>query len=167
MRGIFCRGAITSGKLYHTKEMIFGQALIDAYHMEQELAVYPRIIINWSVADNFVRYRNQQLSRRRQSGFGTYFRQDSGHQYHLDIFSPFSFVPNINGTIKDKIVKKVRQYLISEIDASEDIKTQRIMAKLFWLSTYMGYVDEVHGAWHIGNRSKRASRAAKTSNPHT
>lgn len=43
---IILRGAISCGKLIHTKEHIFGPAFIKAYEMETKCAIYPRIIID-------------------------------------------------------------------------------------------------------------------------
>ena len=45
-RGIICRGAITKGQLYINAEYVFGSGLIRAYKMENEVAYYPRIIID-------------------------------------------------------------------------------------------------------------------------
>ena len=45
--GVWIRGAISYGKLIHRKDgTIFGQALIDAYNLETQNAIYPRIIIS-------------------------------------------------------------------------------------------------------------------------
>jgi hypothetical protein len=161
MRGILCRGAITNGKLFHRRDTIYGPALIDAYQMEQQLAIYPRVIINFSVLEKFVEFRNQQLGQSRQRSFSHYFRNDFDNQYHLDLFSPFLFVPRVSGTIRQTVVKRVNKHILAMIDADDKIETQRKMAKVFWLGRYMDYVREVHGAWQIGNRrSRRGPRNA-------
>jgi len=46
LRGIVLRGSITVGKIYHTKENIFGPALVRGYKLESKIAFYPRIIID-------------------------------------------------------------------------------------------------------------------------
>ena len=46
IRGFLLRGAIVYGKLIHTKDVIFGPGLIDAYNKEKTIAKYPRIIID-------------------------------------------------------------------------------------------------------------------------
>jgi hypothetical protein len=43
--GVETRGAITTGKLYHTKRAVFGPALIEAYQLEVGVAKYPRILV--------------------------------------------------------------------------------------------------------------------------
>jgi hypothetical protein len=40
------RGAVTSGPLYHSGGIVFGQGLVKAYEMESQMAKYPRIIVD-------------------------------------------------------------------------------------------------------------------------
>jgi hypothetical protein len=159
LRGIFCRGAITSGQLHHRGNSIFGQALIDAYQIESRLAVYPRIIITESLAEDFVILRNKQLSQSRQRCLEDYFRKDFDNLYHLDVFSPWLFVPRRAGVIKQTVVRRIGKHIIGQMDVSETIDARRKMSKLFWVSEYMRYVDEVHGAWHIGGHRRRRGGA--------
>lgn len=44
--GIFMRGAVTYGKIYHHGSMLFGSAYQRAYELESKKAVHPRIIID-------------------------------------------------------------------------------------------------------------------------
>ncbi len=44
-RGISVRGAISSGKLFHDEEIVFGPALVEAVELEK-LAMYPRVILS-------------------------------------------------------------------------------------------------------------------------
>lgn len=43
---LLIRGAITEGKLYYGGDYIYGSGLINSYFMEDNIAVYPRIIID-------------------------------------------------------------------------------------------------------------------------
>lgn len=47
--GLFLRGGITLGKLYHNERIVFGPAMNEAYLLESGFAVYPRIIISDTV----------------------------------------------------------------------------------------------------------------------
>ncbi len=47
--GFFCRGGIASGLLYHDKNIVFGPAMIEAYDLEHEKAVHPRVILSEDV----------------------------------------------------------------------------------------------------------------------
>lgn len=44
--GCVFRGAIVHGELYQKDGIVVGQALVDAYKLESEVAIYPRIIIH-------------------------------------------------------------------------------------------------------------------------
>jgi hypothetical protein len=48
--GYFTRGAITKGRLYHDDTTVFGEALIQAYDLEQNVVQYPRIMITSDAA---------------------------------------------------------------------------------------------------------------------
>lgn len=45
-RGIFIRGGLTVGKLYHKDDVMFGPAMVQAYELELKFANYPRIVID-------------------------------------------------------------------------------------------------------------------------
>ncbi len=44
--GVFVRGAVTIGNLYHRGNVVFGDALVKAYLTETNKAVFPRIIVS-------------------------------------------------------------------------------------------------------------------------
>lgn len=44
--GALVRGGVTVGQLYIDSMMVWGQSLVDAYRLENETAVYPRIILD-------------------------------------------------------------------------------------------------------------------------
>lgn len=44
--GILIRGSITSGTLYINSNYVFGSGLIQAYRLENEISIFPRIIID-------------------------------------------------------------------------------------------------------------------------
>lgn len=60
--GYLSRGAITIGELYsHNKVMASGRALVRAYEMEKEIAIYPRVIIDDEVLKTFNDYSHLKL----------------------------------------------------------------------------------------------------------
>jgi hypothetical protein len=53
--GYFIRGALVRGKLYHDNTMVFGEALVRAYELENTIAQFPRIIISKEVMEDIAR----------------------------------------------------------------------------------------------------------------
>lgn len=51
---IFIRGSIVKGKIYGNRNFIFGEGLIKAYEIENELAVYPRIIVEYDLVKEVI-----------------------------------------------------------------------------------------------------------------
>jgi len=51
--GVFCRGAITKGKLFHHNKVVFGSSYIKAYKLEENKAIFPRVIIDPEIIDFF------------------------------------------------------------------------------------------------------------------
>jgi len=50
-KGFLFRGAIVSGKLFHTEKKIFGPALVEAVKLEKSKAIFPRIIVAKDILD--------------------------------------------------------------------------------------------------------------------
>jgi hypothetical protein len=46
LKGIFVRGGITVGDVYHENRIVYGQGMINAYEIENKLAIYPRILLD-------------------------------------------------------------------------------------------------------------------------
>lgn len=57
--GIFVRGGVSKGQLHHDNEIVFGQGFLDAYHLESQVARYPRIILSRHVYADARRYADE------------------------------------------------------------------------------------------------------------
>lgn len=73
--GYFVRGGLCRGLLYHDQDMVFGDALIEAYKMENTVARYPRIMVSKQVHDEAVasNLHNYFRPHLKQSLDGPYF----------------------------------------------------------------------------------------------
>ena len=49
--GFLLRGGIAIGDIYHDDEVVFGPALVRAYELKSQIAVYPRIVLDKEVLD--------------------------------------------------------------------------------------------------------------------
>jgi len=45
LSGQYPRGAIVRGEIHHTESLLFGPALVDAYEIERQVAMYPRLVV--------------------------------------------------------------------------------------------------------------------------
>jgi hypothetical protein len=150
LKGILCRGAIATGQLHHRGDVIFGPALIEAYDIERQLALYPRIVIGWRLVDEFVSEKNRDRPKWKRHGTAQYFREDFDKQLHIDVLSPWVSKPPRAGAVKKTIVQPIRSRFMKEISAGDSLEDQRKQAKISWLFKYLDYVEEAHGDWRFG-----------------
>jgi len=75
--GIFLRGALTRGTLFHNENSVFGQGLIRAYQTESELAIYPRILITEDLVKNIYELKDRGLRASIRQG------RDEKHYIHV------------------------------------------------------------------------------------
>jgi hypothetical protein len=56
VEGYFVRGSIVRAPLYHDEKMVVGQALVQAFYYESEVAKYPRIIVTRDVKTDMIHF---------------------------------------------------------------------------------------------------------------
>lgn len=79
--GGLLRGGISLGQLFIDDMMVWGDALLKAYYLEDKIANYPRIIIDKNVVDEIM--RDNQLNE--------YLRQDFDNLYFLNFLNNCHF----------------------------------------------------------------------------
>ena len=84
--GMFVRGGIAYGPLFHDKTFVFGSAYQRAYEVESKIAIWPRIVIDSSALE-FMREHDGVFPL---NDFGT--RRDGDGQRYLHPF-PFQYHP--------------------------------------------------------------------------
>jgi len=87
MKGNYTRGAITLDGLLHQQSTIVGKALIEAHALEQQIAVYPRIVVTDTAAELL---KSTRINSRTPKG-PCQLRRDFDDLPTLDIFG---FMPN-------------------------------------------------------------------------
>jgi hypothetical protein len=83
LQGFPCRGAITTGSLYHRGRFIVGPALADAYRLEQSVAIYPRVVLD----DLTMKHWTHDLSPP-HTDLESLVKRDRDGQQFLNLFSP-------------------------------------------------------------------------------
>lgn len=85
LRGLACRGAVVTGLLFHREQYIVGPALVDAYRLEQNVAVYPRIMID---EQSLLLWRQETQIGSATEDVATIVKTDADGHAFLDIFDP-------------------------------------------------------------------------------
>ena len=60
-KGFFVRGGVSVGSYYADKNIIFSKGLINAYKLESEKAIYPRILIDKWIIEKILSYRESKI----------------------------------------------------------------------------------------------------------
>lgn len=141
---IFIRGAIVYGDIYEDEDIIFGPALIDAYHLERYKAVWPRVLIDKSLlAKNTKAERERDLLE--------FLRQDDDKLVYLDylreLFHLFIVAEKeMTGTSKKgfsvpiKLFKDHREVILAQVSntlpGKKQDETDDILGKYEELTKY-------------------------------
>ncbi|MEP3228086.1 MAG: hypothetical protein ABJN61_11645 [Flavobacteriaceae bacterium] len=130
--GILIRGGLTVGKIVHTDNgIVFGQGLIDAFHLETRAAKFPRIILsdklinklNYPMMGKKERYPYHQYLRRFDDGcFGF-------HQ--MMYFQVLQNWPEISADDLISGLKKIKETIVNGLDTSFEYPD--VFEKYIWL----------------------------------
>ncbi len=88
--GFPCRGAITVGSLYHHKRIVVGPAFVDAYRLEQSVAIYPRVILDDATMAHWKHeFRLDEFGQgSAHPHLKSLVKRDRDGQHFIDIFNP-------------------------------------------------------------------------------
>ncbi len=131
------RGSITFGDVYHDHASVFGPAIIQAYKLEQEVAVFPRVIIDPRLLAEFeknpaVRSWHNRLEHEREHCYELLRRGDDGIWFvdYLRIAQSEADHPEF---YPELLVKHKRRILFA---LKQEKKISRIVQKYTWLAHY-------------------------------
>lgn len=139
-QGIFLRGAITCGKLYHKDDLCFGPAFIESYMLEEKSAIYPRVILQDRLVKEAINIEvnhpmsTNNLNDAKKFYYATTKKDVDGFRYinfmglpgEFDDADPYiTMLENIKKTIKTVIKKE---------------KNDNIKQKYHWLQSKMNEV---------------------------
>jgi len=124
--GMYVRGAVCLGSLYHDSDMCFGPALIEAYDLEKN-ANYPRIV--------FTSEAYTLLSQVHSTGtdpLKAYFRMDFDDKQFLDFLNQAAF--EISGPSRVERMSDIRSEINKQLTASQ--VSDDVKGKILWLANY-------------------------------
>ncbi|KFN38722.1 MAG: hypothetical protein JU82_10410 [Sulfuricurvum sp. MLSB] len=132
--GMFIRGGITRGAIYHDNNMVFGPALNKAYQLESKDANYPRIIIDESVHE--ICYKNK-------IEFLKNWRKINDDYFFYDfIYTLTQFIFDSKTIVYEETINKLKQTIEENLNIHEN--DDRIYQKYIWLAKYFNQVYTNH-----------------------
>ena len=130
LKGIVMRGAISYGKLHHSKKYIFGPAFNKVYKLETQIAIYPRIICDYSILDLSQKDETLISVLQNLEIFKEIVKQDSYDKYmYIDYFKNLESIFD-EGYNYVEYLLALRNLIIDNIEKSY---CDRIKEKYIWM----------------------------------
>lgn len=119
---ILIRGAICFGELYFDETFLCGKALVNAYNLESNIAIYPRILLDKSLAKEYISFENENPD-------------------YLDLFnlcqdSDGSFFLNFLNAATIDDIKKLKCVIERTLAKAIESKDEKIIQKNEWLALF-------------------------------
>lgn len=121
---VLLRGGISKGDLYYEMDMIYGTGLTKAYHLESNMAKYPRIVFlgeTWNAGLDTVKY--MYIIKMNYVGID----KEEDEIYFIDYLRARRQSVTKQKEYYDKLLSKCKQYIDSSVDAS-------LREKYIWLN---------------------------------
>ncbi|KUH41411.1 hypothetical protein [Bacillus mycoides] len=133
--GILMRGGVTVGKLCHDDNIVYGPAMIEAYELESNVAVYPRVVVDKKSFEAAIQYPlnppKQELEH-----ISDLINEDFDGQYYVDFISQWQEVED-----QDDYFKALGTIKIIIENAIHDYQSKpAILVKYQWLKKYFNSV---------------------------
>jgi hypothetical protein len=118
-QGILFRGGLTIGNIFHNNNgIVFGQALIDAFELEQKHAKYPRIILS----DKLIKELNYPIEAKKERyPYHQYFDRfddDCVGFHQMKYYEVIQSCIGITNKIMISSIAKIRKTIIDGLDNS-------------------------------------------------
>lgn len=137
-RGIFIRGGIARGRMHHEADILFGDAMVEAYDLESKVAGHPRIILSKPV------WLDAQQSAKADGVWATYFNsrviQASDGPAFLHVLCEYQAFnaqdrdASAPGTSRHPLLKrgeKVRKAIAERLDDAMDTPAHFLKVRAF------------------------------------
>ena len=133
--GKYARGAVCLGLLCHEQDLCFGPALIAAYDLEENVAVYPRIVFSPEAYEAAAHCNLTSVGP-----LAPYLRKDVDGQRFLDFLNEAA--ADLAGPFNADQMGEIRRELDRQLSSSNAPLGVRKKEKLVWLARYFNSVLE-------------------------
>ena len=129
--GFLIRGGISIGRLHHSQEFVFGEALVKAYELESNLAKFPRIILHRDVIDICKEFGDHHPTQE-EKYLNQIILEDEDGQSYLNYFE--SAISEFDEPIIDTLtyIKTIHDNFLDGFDYIQS--SDPIYEKLNWLN---------------------------------
>lgn len=131
--GIFCRGAITKGKLFHHDRIMFGSSYIRAYELEEKKAIFPRVIVDPDIIDFF------KLKEGEFPLAPAFYGKDTDGIYYQRYWT-WNLFPSYAYDFYNYLLV-VRGWIIKHLNTFKD--NSKILTKYFWLKDEFNNLTDI------------------------
>lgn len=139
--GLFVRGAVVEGNLYHRENVVLGPALLDAYGKEQKEAIYPRIIVSKKLVKKYYHeIEVPELDNIINKWSSTLLRKDEDNICFLDTI--FSIPHSLKNADEKEYVELTKNHIEKEIE--ENKNKIDILNKYIWFKRYFNNIIGDH-----------------------
>jgi hypothetical protein len=139
-QGFLLRGGLTIGELYHRESMVFGPALLKAYELESRCSVYPRIILDPVVAEQWGQGAAYRKKDGRLIGHARTWRLSHDGFRFFDFLQPFGGAPVFWNSPKviERSLLPLRSLLVESLKKYSG--DAGVWPKYVWLTNYFNDV---------------------------
>ena len=139
--GLFARGAIVEGPIYHKNNIVFGPAMIKAYKNEQSISVYPRIVVSKKLVEIYNNEIKVPVLAKLINKWSQYLiRIDQDNQYYLDTLY---FIPHsLRNADTRTVLKDIKVQICKNINENEN--DEAVLMKYEWFKNFFNEVAVEH-----------------------
>jgi hypothetical protein len=139
---IFIRGSVAKGEIFEDKKNVFGPGVNEAYKLESEIAIFPRIVIH----DDLVLKLKEKEAQFPLLKLNRYIIEDYQGVFFLDYLSIPIFPIIKKNLTKSEITsfKKHKKNITEELEDIKNLRNERnkdkIIGKYLMLSCYHDFI---------------------------
>jgi len=135
---VVVRGGVAFGNIFHEEQRVFGPAMVDAYELESEKAIYPRIVISpkWMTAlksDKLMQSKNHTLKEELKY-INKLIKKDDDGLYFID------YIRAIRSELDDPeagyILFLERHRSLIKRNLTKHAGQKRVLQKYEWIARY-------------------------------
>jgi len=126
------RGGATIGNLFIDDIMVWGNALVRAYDLENSLALYPRIIVDIPLLDMLT--MDQDITTGDYSKYA--ITLDTDNMYYLDYLKSYCQL-TITAKYRMKLIEESYIYYMERLPSEADYVRQKLSWQVSYLKRYI------------------------------